>query len=606
AVPIKIMPLGDSITEGVAQIPDNPDQNSSNYNGTVTATADRIGYKGKLWDLLKTGGYDIDFVGSKTSGQNYPTADFDQNHEGHGGTTSAYIKQNITSFISVNPDIVLLQIGTNDPGQSIPIGSYNDVDQNRNTSVNNVKSILNTIFLKNPQAKVFVSRITRVKAAEAWMHPLGENGAVWTTTELNNKIAEMVSNHSQSQNIQMVDMFNTLSYEPQAGLPYDMQPYHSEALDKYPDFHPNQNGYVKMAQKWFDEMVASSWLGKLYLHEATPVDKFTNKNKPTYVFFSNMSGTIEYGGKCTSDKTEAKKGNNFLTFNELNDGLYNNCSIRITTYDGQTTALGITAFTVDTQKPVLHLKGANPQQIIKGSIYKELGAKATDNIDTNITNKIEVLKHNLDITKDGNYTVSYHVVDAAGNTAKDVTRKVEVLTPLAGMIDTDKDGIPDIQDNDDDNDGTLDSNDAFPLDKTEQTDTDNDGIGNNADKDDDNNGIPDTKEEDWFTYDAHRKEAHVGQSKIRGEDLRMDVSIEGDILTLKHSYKLDAYAYISVTKKGEIFSGFKTSKYNDTTLKTSTTFKNATVSSIKKGTKGIVIETITTLNKNDKIKIGAY
>ncbi|MCF6245310.1 MAG: hypothetical protein L3J43_09770, partial [Sulfurovum sp.] len=42
AVPIKIMPLGDSITEGVAQIPDNPDQNSSNYNGTVTATADRI------------------------------------------------------------------------------------------------------------------------------------------------------------------------------------------------------------------------------------------------------------------------------------------------------------------------------------------------------------------------------------------------------------------------------------------------------------------------------------------------------------------------------------------------------------------------------------
>ena len=35
-------------------------------------------------------------------------------------------------------------------------------------------------------------------------------------------------------------------------------------------------------------------------------------------------------------------------------------------------------------------------------------------------------------------------------------------------------------DTDDDNDGVLDEDDAFPLDATESVDTDSDGIGDNA------------------------------------------------------------------------------------------------------------------------------
>jgi peptidyl-Lys metalloendopeptidase len=60
--------------------------------------------------------------------------------------------------------------------------------------------------------------------------------------------------------------------------------------------------------------------------------------------------------------------------------------------------------------------------------------------------------------------------------------------------DYDLDGIPDSVDTDDDNDGVLDMNDAFPLNATESVDTDGDGIGNNADTDDDNDGILDTVE----------------------------------------------------------------------------------------------------------------
>ena len=47
--------------------------------------------------------------------------------------------------------------------------------------------------------------------------------------------------------------------------------------------------------------------------------------------------------------------------------------------------------------------------------------------------------------------------------------------------DSDRDGVPDITDTDDDNDGTLDTADALPLNPTEDTDTDNDGVGDNAD-----------------------------------------------------------------------------------------------------------------------------
>jgi hypothetical protein len=57
--------------------------------------------------------------------------------------------------------------------------------------------------------------------------------------------------------------------------------------------------------------------------------------------------------------------------------------------------------------------------------------------------------------------------------------------------DTDRDGILDSTDTDDDGDTILDINDAFPLDKNEWKDTDGDGIGDNADTDDDNDGILD-------------------------------------------------------------------------------------------------------------------
>jgi len=64
------------------------------------------------------------------------------------------------------------------------------------------------------------------------------------------------------------------------------------------------------------------------------------------------------------------------------------------------------------------------------------------------------------------------------------------------QLDFDEDGMGDVCDDDDDNDGVADIDDAFPFDADETLDTDGDGIGNNADTDDDGDGIPD--EEDDF------------------------------------------------------------------------------------------------------------
>ncbi len=63
----------------------------------------------------------------------------------------------------------------------------------------------------------------------------------------------------------------------------------------------------------------------------------------------------------------------------------------------------------------------------------------------------------------------------------------EVLTKNFGLVsNTDTDG-----------DGVKDDIDAFPNNPSEWLDTDKDGIGNNADADDDNDGMPDTWEEEY-------------------------------------------------------------------------------------------------------------
>lgn len=100
---------------------------------------------------------------------------------------------------------------------------------------------------------------------------------------------------------------------------------------------------------------------------------------------------------------------------------------------------------------------------------------------------------NAEVDKAGRYTLS---VSKSGS--ETVTDSVNV-TKQGGcdtepLPDYDKDGTPDVNDNDDDNDGVIDTLDAFPFNASESIDTDTDGIGNNADLDDDGDGYSDEEE----------------------------------------------------------------------------------------------------------------
>lgn len=78
------------------------------------------------------------------------------------------------------------------------------------------------------------------------------------------------------------------------------------------------------------------------------------------------------------------------------------------------------------------------------------------------------------------------------------TGSVPIVAPpgvTLGIRDADGDGVPDVNDPDQDNDGFRNNEDAFPLDETEWLDTDLDGIGNNSDDDDDGDGLLDSADE---------------------------------------------------------------------------------------------------------------
>jgi hypothetical protein len=96
-----------------------------------------------------------------------------------------------------------------------------------------------------------------------------------------------------------------------------------------------------------------------------------------------------------------------------------------------------------------------------------------------------------------NYSLEniYYCPGTAGWPGAAVRDFQTLITPqIDNACDSDGDGISNIDDIDDDNDGYDDELDAFPLDQSEWLDTDGDGIGNNTDNDDDNDGEPDNSD----------------------------------------------------------------------------------------------------------------
>mgnify|MGYP001414519360 CR=1 FL=1 len=81
--------------------------------------------------------------------------------------------------------------------------------------------------------------------------------------------------------------------------------------------------------------------------EVTAVTSPDNDTTPNYTFSSTTTGTITYGGSCTSVTTSANVDNNTITFSTLSSGNYSNCTIKVTDSAGnESNTLTITTFTV--------------------------------------------------------------------------------------------------------------------------------------------------------------------------------------------------------------------------------------------------------------------
>jgi lysophospholipase L1-like esterase len=200
--PIRIMPLGDSITYG------------TNSTGTV-------GYRRPLYQLLIGAGYSVDFVGSQVDGS---LVDFDRNHEGHRGWRADQIRDNITGWLNSTPaDVVLLHIGTNDISQyqgatttAAEIGQILDDINAWETAHNHVWVVLARIINRNDSLS-------------------------GVTTTLNGLIQNLADTRIASgDKIVVVNMESALNY------PGDL----SDTV------HPNDTGYGKMAAVWFAALEA--------------------------------------------------------------------------------------------------------------------------------------------------------------------------------------------------------------------------------------------------------------------------------------------------------------------------------------------------------------
>jgi lysophospholipase L1-like esterase len=126
--PVRIMPLGDSLTDGF----------------TVEG-----GYRVDLWTDLTSAGHTFDFVGSRYGGR---PALPDKHHEGHNGWRIDQLASALDPWLAAyRPRIVLLLIGTNDMAQSYDV----------NGAPARLGALIDQIRAGVPDADIVVSSVPR-------------------------------------------------------------------------------------------------------------------------------------------------------------------------------------------------------------------------------------------------------------------------------------------------------------------------------------------------------------------------------------------------------------------------------------------------------------
>ncbi|MBR6793626.1 MAG: polysaccharide deacetylase family protein [Clostridia bacterium] len=150
--------------------------------------------------------------------------------------------------------------------------------------------------------------------------------------------------------------------------------------------------------------------------------------------------TLEYGTAYTDEGAEAHlRGKLFMkegkkvevvTKNELDTAKVGSYTVTYTAAKWKWSATATrTVKVVDTQAPTLKINGKEKITVTRGNKFTDEGCTANDGYDGDLTTKVTV-KGEVDTSKAGEYTLTYEVKDAAGNTAT-TTRTVTVKAPAA-------------------------------------------------------------------------------------------------------------------------------------------------------------------------------
>ncbi len=146
----------------------------------------------------------------------------------------------------------------------------------------------------------------------------------------------------------------------------------------------------------------------------------------------NVGDVYADAGATATDNVDGNLTSAIITVNPVNTSIAGGYTVTYTVADAagnsaqalRTVIVSSVTPTPDTTAPVITILGSNPVSLNVGSNYTDAGATATDNVDGNLTSEI-ILVNSVNTSAVGNYTVTYNVTDAAGNSAL-VTRTVIV------------------------------------------------------------------------------------------------------------------------------------------------------------------------------------
>ncbi|TDV54089.1 cellulose binding domain-containing protein [Actinophytocola oryzae] len=204
ATPMRIMPLGDSITAGPGC------------------------WRALLWDRLQRSGYtNIDFVGTQTGGGCAVAHDGD--HEGHSGLAATGIadqNQLPPWLAATHPDIVLMHLGTNDLwGETISTAQV----------ITAYSKLVDQMRASNPDMKIIVAQIIP-------MQPSNCTGCAQRVVSLNNAIPGWAASKTTSRSpITVVDQWTGFN----------------SATDTFDGVHPVDSGFQKMSDRWYPALASA-------------------------------------------------------------------------------------------------------------------------------------------------------------------------------------------------------------------------------------------------------------------------------------------------------------------------------------------------------------